>query len=68
MHKGIFTKNVIQRLLPSIFFPMALPSHSGHWPLIQFRHHISETAGLLGRVIGSSQGLYLNTGQHTHTK
>jgi FAD synthase len=27
---------------------------------------ILQTVGLLGRVIGSSQGLYLNTGQHKH--
>jgi hypothetical protein len=27
---------------------------------------ILQTAGLLGRVISSSQGLYLNTGQHKH--
>jgi hypothetical protein len=26
----------------------------------------SQLAGLLGRVISSSQGLYLNTGQHKH--
>jgi hypothetical protein len=45
---------------------MALPAHSGPWPLIQFRNHFSQTAGLLGRVISSSQGLYVNTGQHNH--
>jgi hypothetical protein len=28
----------------------------------------SQTVGLLGRVISSSQGLYLNTGQHKHRK
>jgi hypothetical protein len=33
----------------------------------QFLHH-SQTVGLLGRVISSSQGLYLNTGQHKHRK
>jgi hypothetical protein len=27
---------------------------------------ILQTVGLLGRVISSSQGLYLNTGQHKH--
>jgi hypothetical protein len=32
----------------------------------QFPDH-SQTVGLLGRVISSSQGLYLNTGQRTHT-
>jgi hypothetical protein len=29
---------------------------------------ISQTVGLLGRVIGLSQGRYLNTGQHKHRK
>jgi hypothetical protein len=33
------------------FFSMALPAHSGPWPLIQFRNHFSQTTGLLGRVI-----------------
>jgi hypothetical protein len=33
---------------------MALPAHSGPWPLIQFRNHISQTIGLLGRVISPS--------------
>jgi hypothetical protein len=28
----------------------------------------SQSVGLLGRVIGPSQGLYLNTGQHKHRK
>jgi hypothetical protein len=29
---------------------------------------LSQAVGLLGRVISSSQGLYLNTGQHKHRK
>jgi hypothetical protein len=33
----------------------------------QFLDH-SQTVGLLGRVISSSQGLCLNTGQHKHRK
>jgi hypothetical protein len=33
----------------------------------QFLEH-SQTVGLLGRVISSSQGLYSNTGQHKHRK
>jgi hypothetical protein len=45
---------------------MALPTHSGPWPLLQFRNRFSQTVGLLGRVISLSQGLYLNTGQHKH--
>jgi hypothetical protein len=48
------------------FFSMALPAHSGPWPLIQSRNHFSQTTGLLGRVISPSQGRYLNTGQHKH--
>jgi hypothetical protein len=39
----------------------------GPWPLIFSFMIILQTAGLLGRVISSSQGLYLNTGQHEHT-
>jgi hypothetical protein len=46
------------------FFSMAFPAHSGPWPLIQFCNHFSQTVGLLGQVISSSQGRYLNTGQH----
>jgi hypothetical protein len=51
---------------PSTLFSMALPAHSGPRPLIHFRNHFSQTVGLLGRVISSSQGLFLNTGQHKH--
>jgi hypothetical protein len=48
---------------------MALPHLSGPWPLIQFRNpFISQTVGLLGRVISPSQNLYLNTGQHKQDK
>jgi hypothetical protein len=43
---------------------MALPAHSGPWPLVQFRNHFSQMVGLLGRVISPSQARYLNTGQH----
>jgi hypothetical protein len=45
---------------------MALPDHSGPWPLIQFRNHFSQMVGHLGRVISLSQCLYLNTGRHKH--
>jgi hypothetical protein len=48
-----------------LFF-MDLPAHSGPWPLIQLRNHFSQTIGLLGREISSSQGRYLNTGRHKH--
>jgi hypothetical protein len=50
----------------SIVFSMAFPTHSGLWPLIQFRSHFSQMLGLLGRVSSPSQGRYLNTGQHKH--
>jgi hypothetical protein len=48
-----------------------LYSPSGPWPpLIPFHNHIlRHTVGLLGRVISSSQGLYLRkTTQHRRTK
>jgi hypothetical protein len=52
------------------FFSMVLPTLSGPWPLIQLRNHffhkLSQTVRLLGRGISSSQGVYLNTGQHKH--
>jgi hypothetical protein len=35
--------------------------------IFQFLHR-SQTVGLLGLVISSSQGFYLNTGQHKHRK
>jgi hypothetical protein len=35
-----------------------------HFSLVLY----TQTVGLLGRVIGPSQGLYLNTGQHKHRK
>jgi hypothetical protein len=38
----------------------------GHWPLVQFRNPFTQTVGLLGRVIGPSQGRCLHTGQHKH--
>jgi hypothetical protein len=53
-------------VLYRFFFSMALPAHSGPWPLIQFCNHFSQTVELLGRVISQLQGRYLNTGQHKH--
>jgi hypothetical protein len=47
---------------------MVLPSRSGPWPHIQIRNHFSQTVWLLGQVISSSQGRYLNTGQHKQNK
>jgi hypothetical protein len=46
---------------------MALqPLFIGPWPLLQFRDLFTQTVGLLGRVISSSQGRYLRTEQHKH--
>jgi hypothetical protein len=49
---------------PFFFSSRALPSHSGPRPLIHFRNRFSQIVVLLGRVISSSQGRCLNTGQH----
>jgi hypothetical protein len=46
--------------LVHISFSLALPAHSGPWPLIQFRNHFSQTVGLLGRVMISLQGRYVH--------
>jgi hypothetical protein len=45
---------------------MAVPTHSGPRPLIQFRNHFSQMVGFLGRVISPLQGRWLHTGQHKH--
>jgi hypothetical protein len=48
---------------------MALTALRRPWPLLQFRNHFfTQTVGLLGRVINSSQGRYLHTGQHKQNK
>jgi hypothetical protein len=56
----------VRPLQMSFFFSLALQPHwalasafSASWLFLQ-------TVQLLGRVISSSQGLYLNTGQHKH--
>jgi hypothetical protein len=49
-----------------LFFLMALPAHSGPWPLIPFRNHFPQMVWLFGRVISSSQGRYLHTWQNKH--
>jgi hypothetical protein len=47
---------------------MALQPFVGPWPLPQFRKSFfTEMTGHLGRVICSSQGRYLHTGQHKHS-
>jgi hypothetical protein len=33
---------------------MVLPTHSGPWPLIQYRNNFLQTSGLLGRAVSSS--------------
>jgi hypothetical protein len=48
------------------FFFHWLYSSLWPWPLYFSFMIILQTVGLLGRVISSSQGLYLNTGQHKH--
>jgi hypothetical protein len=48
------------------FFFHWLYSPLGPWPLLFSFMIILQTIGLLGRVINSSQGLYLSTGQHKH--
>jgi hypothetical protein len=50
-------------LRPSFYL---LYSPHGPWPLIFIFMIILQMVGLLGRVISSSQGLYLNAGQHIH--
>jgi hypothetical protein len=52
----------------AFFFSMALRAHSGSRSLIQLPNHFSQTVRLLGRVIRSPQGHYLNTGQHKQNK
>jgi hypothetical protein len=55
-----------------LFLPLAplLKSSLPYWStgLIAQFLGLSLAVGLLGRVISSSQGLYLNTGQHKHRK
>jgi hypothetical protein len=63
--------NLLSWTRPSLWnyvflFSMSLLAHSGTRPLIQFRNLLSQTVGLLGRGISSSQGLYLNRRQHKH--
>jgi hypothetical protein len=51
----------------SIFSPPLAP-HFGAWGWFISFLIILQTVRLLGQVIGSLQGLYLNTGQHKHRK
>jgi hypothetical protein len=45
---------------------MALPAQLGPWPLIQFRNHLTQSVGPLGRGISPSKSRYLNIRQHKH--
>jgi hypothetical protein len=49
-----------------LFFFHWLYSLLGPWPLLFSFMIILQTIELLGQVISSSQGVYLNTGQHKH--
>jgi hypothetical protein len=62
----------ISALIILFFLPLCshLGACSNFWSIgliSQFLDN-SQTVGLFGRVISSSQGLYLNTGQHKHRK
>jgi hypothetical protein len=54
-------------IFSNLIFLDWLYSPCGPWPLFSFLIH-SQLFGLLRWVISSSQGLYLNTGQHKHRK
>jgi hypothetical protein len=45
---------------------MALQPFVEPWPLFQISWSCTQSVGLLGRWISSSQGLYLHTDQHKH--
>jgi hypothetical protein len=50
------------------FFQWLFQPIQGPGLLIQFRNNFSQTVGLLGRAISSSQGLYPHTEQHKQNK
>jgi hypothetical protein len=54
--------------MPAFLSEYHFYSPLGPWPLLFSFMIILQTVGLLGRVISSSQGLYLNTGKHKHRK
>jgi hypothetical protein len=47
---------------------MVLPAHSEPWLLTKFLIHLSQSVGLLGRLISLTQEIYLNIGQHKQNK
>jgi hypothetical protein len=51
-----------------IFYILPLIPYSYGFEVIFILWIYSQSVGLLGRVLGPSQGLYLNTGQHKHRK
>jgi hypothetical protein len=67
--------NVLSIRLHFVFFFLVAPTHLGacsrFWSIGLFLQFLNQgqSVGLLGRVISSSQGLYLytNTEKHTHT-
>jgi hypothetical protein len=62
--RGSRAQSISSLISQHFFFQWCIPVDSGPRPLLQFPNHVSQTAGLLGRVISPSQGVYLNTGQH----
>jgi hypothetical protein len=60
----LMTIMFLTRCRTTVIFFHWLYSPLGPWHLLFSFMIILQTVGLLGRVISSSQGLYLNTGQH----
>jgi hypothetical protein len=60
-------KNPNYFLIKKLFFiSIPLMPYSYGVEVCIFLWIYTQSVGLLGRVIGPSQGLYLNTGQHKH--
>jgi hypothetical protein len=53
-------------IMSNIFFKLLFQPIQGRGLLFNSVIIFSQTVGLLGRVISSSKGRYLNTGQHKH--
>jgi hypothetical protein len=66
MFQTLYVHCLLSQIYIYIYIFHLLYSPLGPWPLIFSFMIILQTVGLLGRVISSSQGLYLNTGQHKH--
>jgi hypothetical protein len=66
MNQSSFTSDILLSCVP-LYFSFHWPySPLGPWPLLLSFMIILQSVGLLGRVIRSSQGRYLNTGHHRH--